>query len=130
MRSKGEQEIEQLLIQHNIKFKREFKIRECADKKPLPFDFALFNDKGELVCLCEFDGAQHFNENKKFGHKATSNTKWHDFIKNKYCLTHNIPLIRIPYWKLGNIRLDEILPGSEFRVYSLYHNEQYFMKGR
>ena len=30
-------------------------------------------------------------------------------MKNEYALSHNIPLVRIPYWERDNITLEMIL---------------------
>jgi len=32
-----------------------------------------------------------------------SNTKRNDRIKRKWCKSHNIPLLEIPYWKLNSV---------------------------
>ena len=36
-------------------------------------------------------------------------TQKRDKIKNNYALSHNIPLVRIPYWERDNITLDLLL---------------------
>lgn len=78
--------------------------------------------------MIEYDGIQHF----KYTNKGW-NTKEHfektqksDKIKNKYALTHNIPLVRIPYTKLGKITLEDLL-GDEYLVndFYIYYN-RYF----
>ena len=38
-----------------------------------------------------------------------------DKIKNEYALSHNIPLVRIPYWERDKITLEMIL-GSTYEV--------------
>ena len=38
-----------------------------------------------------------------------------DKEKNKYALSHNIPLIRIPYWERDNITL-EMLLGDQYLI--------------
>ena len=38
-----------------------------------------------------------------------------DRIKNDYALSHNIPLVRIPYWERDKITLEMIL-GSTYEV--------------
>lgn len=42
---------------------------------------------------------------KKIGEKIKKSDK----IKNNYALSHNIPLVRIPYWEIKNITLDMLL---------------------
>jgi len=95
---------------YNINYIRQYKINECRDKKPLPFDFAICMD--DLILL-ETDGYQHFYP-VNFGgisdERALENlriTQYHDEIKNKYCKDNGIRLIRIPYWDFD--RIEEIL---------------------
>ena len=57
--SNGVKRILAYLITKNIPYKQEFRIKECRDKLPLPFDFAIFKDKN-LVLLIEYNGIQHF----------------------------------------------------------------------
>jgi hypothetical protein len=42
-------------------------------------------------------------------------TQNNDMIKNEYCKSNNIPLVRIPYWKRDNITL-EMLLGEEYLI--------------
>ncbi len=97
--SKGKQQIIHYLKGKNIKYTDEERFNECRNKNPLPFD--IFVDNKFLI---EYDGIQHFEENKHFGGiKGFSLRKQHDQIKNEFCIKHNIPLIRIPYWDYENI---------------------------
>ena len=41
--------------------------------------------------------------------------KERDNIKNTFCITHNYPLVRIPYTKLNNITIDDLL-GDQYLV--------------
>lgn len=101
--SKGERIIKEWLIINNIKFKEQYRFKDCKGKeKRLPFDFAIFNDN-KLFCLVEFDGLQHFTP--KFGKEAFVNTKSNDNIKTKYCKENNIHLIRIKYNRSVKINL-------------------------
>lgn len=104
--SKGELAIFNYLKQNKLYYKREYRFPDCKDKRPLPFDFAIFYDKEKtkLKCLIEFDGIQHFKAIEWFGGEKSylSNVK-RDTIKNNYCLFHAIPLFRIPYWQEDNI---------------------------
>lgn len=92
--SKGEEIILKYLKEKDFNFKTQFRIKECKNRRPLPFDFAIFNNYG-IICLIEFDGKQHFEP--VFGIKEYERTKINDSIKNKYCKSEGIPLIRIPY---------------------------------
>ena len=95
--SNGELKIANFLNSHNIKFVSEKKFDDCIDKKCLPFDFYIES----LNTIIEFDGAQHYAPH--FGKEQFETTKRHDEIKNNYCSTNNIKLIRIPYWEEDNI---------------------------
>lgn len=33
-------------------------------------------------------------------------------MKTEYCLTHSIPLVRIPYWERNNITLTTLLDNT------------------
>ena len=52
-----------------------------------------------------------------------------DRRKNKYCLMHNIPLIRIPYWAIEDLTLKDILTNPTYRVKSKYHNDDLISSG-
>ena len=78
---------------NELKYEVEYKISECKNILPLPFDFALFNEK-RLICLVEIDGEQHFKGNYRYN---TSEIQRRDKIKNNYCRDNHIELIRIQY---------------------------------
>lgn len=93
IRSKGEFQIEQLLKEHNISFKREFTFSDLYDKDLLRFDFAIFkNDL--LYCLIEYQGSQHFDANNGYYNESII---MHDEMKIKYCKENQIPLKIIKY---------------------------------
>lgn len=105
--SHGERIVRDFLIEYNIPFEREYRIQECKNKRPLPFDFAIIED-GELKYLIEYDGEQHFKP--KFGEYHFKNTVRNDGIKNQFCKDNNIDLIRIPYKQCyNNKRLKEYI---------------------
>ncbi len=100
--SKGEMCIEKILNKYGIIPERQFTFVNCKDKKMLPFDFKIGN------ILIEYDGELHFKEGRHSKNKETMRKKLlvtqnHDQIKNEFCIKHNIPLIRIPYWDYENI---------------------------
>lgn len=97
--SKGENVIRDYLIDNGYNFKEQVRIKECRNKRPLPFDFGVYN--GDiLLFLIEFDGIQHFKP--KFGIKQLEDTQRNDNIKNDFCRNKNIPLIRIKYYRSSN----------------------------
>lgn len=92
--SKGENLIENTLIENNISYERQKKFDDLIDKSKLLFDFYIpsFN------LLIEYDGKQHFVPVKRFGGDVGFiNTKRRDSLKDTYCILNNIKLIRIPY---------------------------------
>lgn len=93
--SAGEKRIRELLEANGVEYVQEKRFEDCRDVKPLPFDFYL----PQYNLIIEFDGLHHYEEN---GFKNHQSTKKHDEIKNQYCQSHNIDLLRIPYWD-GNL---------------------------
>lgn len=101
-KSLGEHMIESFLKEHDVKYKSEYTFEDCRNQNKLPFDFAVFI--GDEIRLIEFDGTHHFRKFKGWGEKTVLSTiQAHDKIKNNYCASHNIPLLRIPYWKRDNM---------------------------
>lgn len=112
MKSYGEEIICQILKEHNLVFKREYKFDDLFYKdsnKPLRFDFAIFQND-ELLCLIEFDGRQHYSGPEAAWSHASSleEIKHKDELKNKYCKNHNLLLKRIPYFELSNLSYESI----------------------
>jgi len=96
--SRGELLVEYILTKHNIMFKFQKRFNDCKNKRELPFDFYLPEHN---ICI-EYDGELHYEtyrgqEKEKYINKLKQ-TKLHDSIKNLYCETNNIRLLRIPYW--------------------------------
>lgn len=106
--SKGELAIEAFLKDKKLTFSPQFRLKDCRDKRSLPFDFAVFEDveKTKLKCLIEYDGEQHFKicKNFKMTEEKLADTKRRDNIKSEYCKKNNIYLIRIPYFEFDNIQ--------------------------
>ena len=115
----GEQNIEKLLKENNIEFKREYSFIDFVNLttgRLYRYDFAIFKDDN-LIRLIEFDGEQHFNPTRGTwqNHEPLEKVQERDRIKNEYALSHNIPLIRIPYTERDNITL-EMLLGDQFLI--------------
>ena len=109
--SKGEQKIIDILNKNNFNFIKEYKVIELGKKR---FDFAILDNNNNVIRLIEFDGEQHFKESNWSCDKL-SRTKNSDKIKNEYALSHNIPLVRIPYWELENLDL-KMLFSNKFLI--------------
>lgn len=113
MKSKGEYNIIQCLINNNIFFQKEYAFPDLIDKAPLRYDFAIFDENNNLIRLVEFDGVQHFKDISFFNN--FSQYQLHDKMKNQYAKDHQIPLVRIPYTEQENITIDLIM-GDKYLV--------------
>ena len=104
VQSSGEEYIQNLLEDMNVNFKPQYTFADCKNKYPLHFDFAIFNCE-KVIGLIEYDGKQHFEAIDWFGGEdGFRKTKQRDEIKNTYCKSHDIPLLRLPY----TLSIDEI----------------------
>jgi very-short-patch-repair endonuclease len=98
--SQGEKSVVYFLLENNILFERQKRFDECRNKNPLPFDFYL----PEHNILIEYDGEQHYRSIDTFGGKKRFQyLKNNDAIKNDFCKSNNMKLLRIPYWEINNI---------------------------
>lgn len=121
IQSKGEAKIKKYLLDNNINYKPQYKFEDCVYIGVLRYDFAIFDDRDNLLFLCEYDGQQHF-EPVRFGNfsyeeavKKYDNLVIRDNIKNKYCDNHNIDLLRIPYYDYDNI---ESILSNHIKMYN------------
>lgn len=109
--SSGERQVRQWLEKYNIEYKYQKTFDDCKDIKVLPFDFYL----PQYNTCVEYDGEQHFQPVKFDGkdenaaEKQFKITKKHDEIKNQYCASNNICLIRIPYYNNVEKELEKFL---------------------
>ena len=93
----GESYIKQLLEEKGIEYDTQYKFDDCRHVNVLYFDFALFYNN-KLLGLIEYDGRQHFEPIEFFGgEEGFATNKKRDEIKNVYCSTHDISLLRLPY---------------------------------
>jgi hypothetical protein len=96
--STGEKTIRNILESNDIKFQEQYRIPECRNKLPLPFDFAVFDDNNMIKTLIEFQGEQHFKSVDFFGgNGGFVYRKRNDLIKKEFCEKNNILLIEITY---------------------------------
>jgi virulence-associated protein VapD len=103
--SNGEQIVRNYLQNNQFNFCGQYRINNCRNILPLPFDFAIFDNYNKLFCLIEYDGKQHYEMNCDFGGEDEFEAlQYRDSIKTNYCINHNIPLLRIPYWDFKNIK--------------------------
>jgi hypothetical protein len=109
--SYGEELITKLLTEHKINFLREYTVPNLVGDKnvPLRFDFAIFDKNNKLKQLIEYDGEQHFHVVDIWGGEAgLKHRQENDLKKNIYCMTNNIKLVRIPYWKTNNLEFKDL----------------------
>lgn len=117
-RSFGEIEIENLLNKHKVLFKPQYTFSDLVSDKnfPLRLDFGILDKDGKPVRLIEFDGQQHFEPVEYFGgEEGFKSIQKNDNLKNQYALSHNIPLVRIPYIKRNNITFEDLF-GDQFLI--------------
>ena len=109
-------EMDDILTKLNILFKREYRFDDCRDKKPLPFDFAIFNEVNELIGLIELNGSQHYATIPRdfYSKEHLASIKHHDYLKEKFCIDNDIPLLIIPYQYFGKEKMKEFLLSSDF----------------
>lgn len=111
--SMGEDKISDALNILKIRYIQEYIFKDCINpdtNQPLRFDFYL----PDYNCCIEYDGEQHFSYSEKssksfFDKKNFQKIVYRDSIKNDYCRSHNIRLIRIPYTQKDKISPDYIL---------------------
>ena len=109
LKSKGEMVIQKLLQENNIAFEKEKIFTSCKftdTKNYAKFDFFINQEY-----IIEFDGIQHFTYTNQDWNTQEHYQKLqeHDNFKNQWCQENNIPLIRIPYWKLNSLTINDLL---------------------
>jgi len=69
--SRGEIKIHEILEDAGLVFKEEyiFPGLTSTSGRPLRFDFAVFDDDGNIDFLIEYQGKQHYEASSKFGGK-------------------------------------------------------------
>ena len=107
-KSSGEIKIEKILIENNINFQTQYRIKDF--NLSAPFDFAIFDDDNKLIKLIEFDGEQHFESVDYFGgEEKLLLQQERDMKKNQWCEEHHIKLQRIPYYDYDKISVEYLL---------------------
>lgn len=101
--SKAENDMANLLDERNINYEKQYRFKDCKDIKPLPFDFAVLNDKEQLIFLIELHGEQHYypftycGESKEQKQLNFEDRLKKDKIKEQYCVDNGVPLLIIKY---------------------------------
>jgi len=115
--SRGEIKIAEILEMNGLNFQEEYSFPDLVTKsgRPLRFDFAVFDDDGELEFLIEFQGIQHYQPKSKYGgNKGFTKQRYNDNQKRLYCYRKDIPLIAIPYWEEANVTYDYIMKAAGY----------------
>lgn len=110
--SQGERKISDILDAAGLHYEIEYSFPDLATKKgvPLRFDFAVFDDDGEIWFLIEYQGEQHYEPVAKFnGRKGLARQKYNDKQKVIYCQTNGYPLVVIPYYDYPIMDYDYIM---------------------
>lgn len=110
--SEGERKIHSFLEYGNIPFKEEYIFNDlmAENGKHLRFDFAVFDEDGNIDCLIEFNGRQHYIAIPKFGGaKGLHRQQHNDAKKRKYCLDHGLRLITIPFTEENKLTYDYLM---------------------
>jgi len=105
--SKGEVKIHEILEQAGLNFEEEYSFPDLISStgRELRFDFAVFDDDGDLMFLIEYQGIQHYQPKSKFGgFEGLRKQSYNDMLKREYCKKHNIILVAIPY--TDELRMD------------------------
>ena len=110
--SRGEIKICDILDMAGLDYQEEYTFKDLVSTngRALRFDFAVFDDNGDIDFLIEYQGAQHYEPKPKFGGaQGLARQKFNDGLKRKYCAEHNLKLILIPYWDEGILDYDYIM---------------------
>lgn len=110
--SRGEIKIHEILEEEGLVFQEEYSFHDLVSStgRPLRFDFAVFDDGGDLDYLIEFQGSQHYEPKRNFGgHAGFVKQKTNDDKKRIYCKRHGYTLIEIPFWDENKISYEYIL---------------------
>lgn len=107
IKSLGERKIKEILTALKYDFTTEFSFSDLFSPKNklLRFDFAIFNNEKNILCLIEYQGSQHYtidnsSWNNEIYHKRLVE---YDNLKREYCKKNNIILIEIPYWSYSKL---------------------------
>lgn len=110
--SRGEVKIHEILEQAGLNFEEEYSFPDLVSStgRELRFDFAVFDDEGDLMFLLEYQGIQHYLPKSKFGgYEGLRKQSYNDMLKREYCKKHNIILIAIPYTDELRVNYDYIM---------------------
>lgn len=112
--SKGELKIEKILKENKIIYKKEVVDERLLKQynRRLRFDFAIYDEKNNLIKYIEFDGRQHtegIDEGVWSHNNSLEEIQEKDLIKDTFCKDNNIILTRISYKDINKITIKDLL---------------------
>lgn len=110
--SRGEIKIHEILENAGLNYKEEYSFAglNSPNGRPLRFDFAIFDDDGNIDFLIEYQGKQHYEASSKYGgKKGLYQQQFNDNKKRRFCALHEIKLLEIPYTEENLISYDYIM---------------------
>ena len=121
--SREEEKIIKLFTESQLSFVYQFTPNDLPGKK---FDFFV-----DVKYIVEFDGQQHFYYTGSGWDTEEHYNRTHknDLLKNQYCFTNNIPLIRIPYYTEYNLN-DLKLETTRFLLTAENEEEYYTTRSK
>lgn len=117
--SRAEIKISDILTMSDLNFQEEYSFPDLVSNngRPLRFDFAVFDDAGNLDFLIEYQGIQHqhYEPKSKFGGvSGLKKQQYNDNMKKRYCEKNNIPLVIIPYTEEHLISYNYIMKAAGY----------------
>ena len=115
--SRAEIKIQDILRDAGLNFQEEYSFPDLVSSsgRPLRFDFAVFDDDGDLDFLIEYQGAQHYEAKSKFGGiSGLHKQQYNDMQKRIYCQKHDLTLVAIPYWDEARVDYDYIMMAAGY----------------
>lgn len=109
--SRGEIKVKEILEESGLLFEQQYVFPDLTSTsgKPLRFDFAVFDEDGELDFVIEYNGEQHYTAVDAYGGgKKLTQQKYNDTQKLRYCARKGIPLVIIPYYDYEILDLNYI----------------------
>ena len=115
--SRGEIKICDILDAAGLPYQKEYSFPDLVSSsgRPLRFDFAVFDDNGDIDFLIEYQGIQHYEAKSKFGGtQGLYRQKYNDAQKRQYCAAHGITLVTVPYWEEGMLDYDYLMRAAGY----------------
>lgn len=108
VKSRANEYIASVLKENGILYTPEYKFEDLFGPNNgfLRFDFAIHDQFGNVICLLEYQGEQHYRNDIEFGKQQREIT---DKAKKRYCKQKQIPLFEIKYTDDIDVKLNRIL---------------------